>query len=209
MKTTGGCKCLVLMVTIGFVFFSAFRAMATVRSGWPQLPDIVLHECVTAEQTVEPNPMSMLENDFLMITAYEEPGKMQNLPPAGEKPETSGGTKALNLYFVLGLLVAENQSEALVHEMALIVIEKDADGGKENSGAAERQWVLLDHNGDGVLDKASFSEKSDESAGESGSPRGLEIPSEQVEDLQGYFDEAVRTLSKKAANGPAGSCTVS
>jgi hypothetical protein len=76
----------------------------------------------------------------------------------------------------------------------------DANG---NAQPTFHQWILLDLNGDGVLDKGIFSESTD---GTSGSQQGGDIPSDQIQSLQSYFEQAVHNLNKKATEGPSDTC---
>jgi hypothetical protein len=168
---------------------------------WQKLPKMVFQECVTAERSVEHNPLSRISNDFLVITSYEEYG--HGAPRVNRKPDASGNAKALNVYLVVGVYVVENQGLLLVfHDISLVVSERVTPSGR-SAKPVLRRWILVDQDGDGVLDKAVFSEGADETTG---SQQGINIPSAKVPSLQKYFEQAVRDLNKKASKGPANAC---
>jgi hypothetical protein len=61
----------------------------------------------------------------------------------------------------------------------------------------------LDKDGDGVLDKAVFSEKTE---GAEGAGQEVEISSDQLATLQGYFDQAIHSLDKRVNEGSTNAC---
>jgi hypothetical protein len=201
MNTVRIYKYLMAILIIGTAAVWIPDAGGQKHNEWRKLPKLVFQECITAKRWVQNNPFSGISNDFLVITSYEEYGL--GAPVIKEKREATGGAKALNVYLVVGVYVAENQTVILVlHNISLVVTERIAPSGR-NAEPILLRWILEDQDGDGVLDKAAFSESAD---GTTGSQPGINIPSDQLPSLQKYFDQGVRNLSKKAAEGPANGC---
>jgi hypothetical protein len=112
------------------------------------------------------------------------------------------------VYLVLGVFIAEHTTIGLVHNMGLIVAERNIDASR-SAEPTLRRWILWDEDGDGRLNKARFSESVNGSSDETAGSQEVKIPSEQLASLQGYFEEAVGRLSGKAVDGPADTCRLS
>lgn len=199
MKRTIICTLLSTFLIIGAAGPRTIEAEE--REGWPKLPELRLQNCISATQSIKHNPFSTIDNDFFMVTAYEED---ENSGSGHREPPVT--TTALNVYLVVGVFMAEDKSEGKVHDMTLIVEERSS-GDKKNAEPSHKRWVLLDENGDGRLDKAIFGENPVRKV--NGAPAGKkarEMASEKLPSLQGYFDSAVRNLSEKALNGAVKVC---
>jgi len=200
MKTSIIHKFLMAILIFGVVAAWNTNAAALKHKEWQKLPKLLLQECIAAEREVQHNPLSKLSNDLLVITAYRE--YRDDGAVAKESPEAKGNTEALNVYLMVGVLVSENRAEGIVRNISLVVTERvtDATGGAK---PILRQWILLDLDGDGVLDKAIFSEGHEKTHG---SQDGVDISSEQMQSLQDYFVQAVHNLNKKVMEGPSIAC---
>lgn len=200
MKRTIVCTLLSAFLIIGAAGPRTIKAED--REGWPKLPELRFQNCIAATQSIKHNPFSTIDNDFFLVTAYEEDEKNAG----SDQSEPPFTTSALNVYLVVGIIMAEDKSAGRVHDMALIVEERNR-GDKKVAGPSHKRWVLLDENGDGRLDRAIFGENPVRKV--NGAPAGKkaqEIASEKLPSLQGYFDSAVRDLSKKALNGAVKAC---
>jgi hypothetical protein len=187
-------------VAVGFVWTP--RASSQTRKEWQQLPKLVFQNCVTAERSVQSNPLSGISNDFLVITAYKEYG--QGGPVIDNKSEATGNTEALNIYLLVGVYLAEDEPMVLVfHNITLVVTERIRSATR-SAKSTLRRWILVDEDASGVLDKAFFSEETE---GAGGVRQETEIPSGQVATLQSYFEHAIRSLNKRAKEGSANACT--
>lgn len=205
MKISGICKFLAAIMVIGTAALWTIEAGAAAPGEFPKLPELELQQCVMAERSIKPNPFSRFRNDFFMITKYEE---YRDTGPEKKEFSARDSAKALNAYLVLGVFMAEDTTMALVHHMGLIVAERNIDASR-GAEPTLRRWILLDQDGDSRLDKATFSQSVNATADENAGLREVEIPSEQVASLQGYFEKAVGMLSKKAAADPANACSES
>jgi hypothetical protein len=174
---------------------------------WQKLPKLEFEECVAAERSVQQNPFSSSENDFFVVTTYEEEdGK--NEAVRKRKSEARDSAQAFNVYLVLGVHKEGDRPAALVDNIALIMTQRGVplDG---SAGETLRRWIMMDENGDGRLDKAMFNPDAKEATDETAAANEVELSSEQVSGLQGYFEEAVRNISQKAQEDPASTCTPS
>jgi hypothetical protein len=207
MKNAGIYKLLTAILTIGIAALWTMKAGGAVRTkAWSKLPDLVLRECLAADQSVIPNPFSKSGKDFFVITQYEEYG--DNGPVIKKKPDARGSIESLNVYLVLGVFMAEDMPVGFVHQMALIVLERNTDAHR-GKGPSLRRWILSDENGDGILDKGMLAESVNGKADKTGKWQDVEILSEQVANLQGYFEKAIHSLFKKAAGGADKTCVTS
>jgi hypothetical protein len=194
-------KFLMVFLIIGAAAVWIPEAGGEKHDQWQKVPKMVLQECVTAERSVEHNPLSRISNDFLVITSYEEYGHGASL--GNRIPEATKKARALNVYLVVGAYVVENEGLILVfHDISLVVSERVTPSNPRRAPIL-RRWILVDQDGDGVLDKAVFSEGAE---GTTGSQQGMDIPSDQVASMQKYFEQAIRDLNKKASKGPADTC---
>jgi hypothetical protein len=194
-------KFLLVFLIIGAAAVCIPDAAGQRHNEWQKLPKLVFQECVTAERSVQHNPLSRITNDFLVITSYKEYG--HGVPPVNKRPEAIGNPEALNVYLVVGVYIIENEGLMLIfHDISLVVSEKITPSNPR-SAPILRRWILVDQDGDGVLDKAVFSEKAE---GTTTSQQGMDIPSAEIASLQKYFEQAARDLNKKASESPAKAC---
>jgi hypothetical protein len=61
-------KFLMVFLIIGAAAVWIPDAAGQRHNEWQKLPKMVLQECVTAERSVEHNPLSRISNDFLVIS---------------------------------------------------------------------------------------------------------------------------------------------
>jgi hypothetical protein len=158
------------------------------------LPPIALENCLEVQKLMGRNPFSSVPNDYLLVTKYEE------------KSEEAGGInkglipgRALNIYLLRGLLVSKNHAVAIVHDSVLIV--KVSTTTADTSGETDREWILIDSNGDRNIDRGIFRETV---RGKGKSPIGsneVAIPKDHLQKLQAYYERAAMTLDARAAEG--------
>jgi hypothetical protein len=188
---------LILMVTalVGFTW----NAAALAAGNWQELPPLALEDCIAVDKVLAPNPLSSAENDFWMVLKYEE-----NNQKAGGTG-LANNSKSLNMYLVTGLAVLPEERVGLPYYQFLIVTFLDGEGSSETL----QQWLLSDADNDGTLDKARFERTTLGSEGEPIQTEKVEIPFEQVQLFQAYFENANRELNSKAENGTTSQCRVS
>jgi len=171
---------------------------------WPTMPDLVLQDCIPAEQSVTHNPFSKITNDYLIITAYEEHKGVKNLVPKESNVSKHAGT--LNIYLMLGVFIVEDKTEGLVHEMTLVVQERYTNA-RTSEQKSWHSWLLMDVDGDGRLDKAIYCKNMVENNVEQpGNEDSMNLSSAKLPALQEYFEGAVHSLGKKTAENPTDSC---
>jgi len=172
---------------------------ATLEAGtWQELPPIALEECIMVDKVLAPNPLSPAENDFWMVLKYEE-----REPITGETGLNTDS--ALNLYLVTGLAILAEENVGLPYYQFLIVTFRD--GG--DSLATVQQWLLSDANNDGRLDNAKFERITPGNEGEDSQTEKMDIPLDQIQIFQEYFEKVNRELNNKAENGNPNTCLAS
>lgn len=198
MKNKHRSSWVIFILLFGTLMFSAWNAAALEAGDWQALPPIALEECIIVDKVLAPNPLSPAENDFWMVLKYEEKEQI-----AGETGLNTGS--ALNLYLVTGLAILAEENVGLPYYQFLIVTFRDG----RDSSAAVQQWLLSDANNDGKLDNAKFERITLGSEGEHGQTEKMEIPSDQIQMFQEYFEKANRELNNKVENGNSNTCLAS
>lgn len=203
MKNAGIYKVSAAVIALCAAYLWSPGADGTEKERWPKLPKLMFQRCVATDRAIKHNPFSKFRNDFYVVIKYEEFGDTG--PLLGKEWEGSDRDEALNVYVVLGVFLARDKPVAVVHETALIVEKKNTVPDQSKSPIL-RRWLLLDENGDGLLDRAMFSRDENELTEENGKSPEMELPRDHVARLQDYFEKAVRSLSRKAADGSAKTC---
>lgn len=186
-----------LLLLAGALMVFSWNSAARAAGEWQNLPPIALEDCVMVDKVLAPNPLSGVENDFWMVLKYEE--KDQS---SGETGVMNNG-RSLNLYLVTGLAVLLEENLGLPYYQFLIVTFTD--GFSETV----HQWLLSDTDNDGRLDTAKFEATLLGSDGEAIQTKKVEIPVDEIQQFQDYFERANRELNSKAENGTANQCQVS
>ncbi|PKN65702.1 MAG: hypothetical protein CVU57_09060 [Deltaproteobacteria bacterium HGW-Deltaproteobacteria-15] len=188
----------ILILLMGSIMVFIWNNAALAEGDWQKLPPIALEDCIGVDKVLAPNPLSSSDNDFWMVLKYEERDQS-----AGEAGMNTG--KSLNLYLVTGLAVLAEENVGLPYYRFLIVTFRDGD----DSSASVQQWLLSDADNDGRLDNAKFERVTLGSEGETGQTEKMEIPVDQVQLFQDYFEKANRELNSKAENEDASQCLAS
>lgn len=166
---------------------------------WQAVPSLVLNDCIEIDKVLAPNPLSASENEFWMVLKYEErdenSGEMKALDPG----------RILNMYLVTGLALVASEGVGLPYYQFLIVTLMN--GG--SSSRVIHQWLLTDTDNDGVLDKAKFEKTETGHSGETVNSDKVEIPAEQVQSFQDFYEKATLELNSKAQDDSARQCLVS
>lgn len=190
------------MLVVAAAALGALPASAAQQGAWPQLPKLVLQRCIAAKQSVDHNPFSTLSNDFFVITAYDEDGNKSAYPGVEKKPNKDNRSPALSVYLVVRIFLVGDQPAPFIHDAALMVSEKNMVSRGSRKPVA-RSWILLDVDGDGTVDKLMFSQSLKKTQAPS---HEVKIPADRKGALQGYYEKAVRRLTRKAANPSADMC---
>ncbi|RJR31243.1 MAG: hypothetical protein C4576_32115 [Desulfobacteraceae bacterium] len=198
MKTKRKSLSIIFILLFGILMCYTGKAAALEAGTWQELPPIALEDCIMVDRVLAPNPLSPAENDFWMVLKYEEKEQI-----AGEKELNTGSV--LNLYLVTGLAILAEENVGLPYYQFLIVTFRD--GG--DSSAAVQQWLLSDANNDGRLDNAKFERITPGGGGEDGQTEKMDIPVDQIEIFQEYFEKANRELNNKAESGNSNTCLAS
>jgi hypothetical protein len=175
----------------GFTFL--YQGGLARAAEWEELPPLIFQEFVEVETVIAPNPYSEEENDFLVVTKYEEGEK------AGGGSEPQGPRapmKSLNMYLVTGLLLMEGGDVGIPYHSSLIVSLRSAD--PKPPGQTIQQWVLSDSDGDGELDEARFQKITTTAEGNKVRSGPVEAPQDGVRKYQTYYEAASRELNSKA-----------
>lgn len=183
---------------MGAIMIFIWNNVALATGDWQKLPPIALEDCVVVDKVLAPNPLSSSDNDFWMVLKYEERDQS-----AGKAGMNTG--KSLNMYLVTGLAVLAEENVGLPYYQFLIVTFTDGD----DSSASVQQWLLSDADNDGRLDNAKFERVTLGSEGETSQTEKVEIPVDQVQLFQDYFEKANRELNSKAENEDASQCRAS
>jgi hypothetical protein len=190
------------LLAVAAVMLGALPANAAQQGAWPQLPKLVFQRCIAAKQSVNHNPFSDLSNDFFVITAYDEEGDNSAYPGLEKKPTKGQRSPDLSIYLVVRVFLVANRPAPFIHDAALMVTEKNMVLHGSRKPVA-RSWILLDVDGDGTVDKLMFSQSLKKTQTPS---HEVKIPADRKKALQGYYEKAVRRLTRKAANPSADMC---
>jgi hypothetical protein len=192
-----GALLLILIIGSLTVFPGISSSLAAER--WQDMPPLALSDCIDIDKVLAPNPLSSAVNDFWMVLKYEE------------RDETSGETRimnpdqSLNLYLVTGLALMASEGVGLPYYQFLIVTQTNGD----SSSKTVQQWLLSDADNDGKLDKAKFERTVVGNEGQTINLDKVEIPDEQVQSFQDFYENATRELNSKAEKDTAKECLVS
>jgi hypothetical protein len=201
MKNSSLCWMIAPMLVVS-VALGALPAGAAQQGAWPPLPKLTLQRCIAAKQLVDHNPFSALNNDFFVITAYDEGGDENAYAGVEKRATKNNRSPALSVYLVVRILLVEDQPVPFVHDAALMITEKKR-VVHGNQKPVARSWILLDVDGDGTVDKLIFNQDFNKTEKPSYEEK---IPADRKRALQGYFEQAVRRLTRKAAHPSADMC---
>jgi len=181
-----------------FIFLAICSATgsAAAADDWEDLPELIFQEYVEIETVVGPNPYSEKDNDFIVVTKYEEEGEKAGAP--GKRKGSGDQTRSLNVYLVTGLILLDGGEMGIPYHSSLIVSLKSAN--KKVSGQTVQQWVLSDSDNDGQLDQGRFQKITRGTGGETLKKGPVEILGDKLKSYQAYYDEASRELNSKAEN---------
>lgn len=181
-----------------FIFLAICSATgsAAAADDWEDLPELIFQEYVEIETVVGPNPYSEKDNDFIVVTKYEEEGEKAGALGKREGPRDQ--MRSLNVYLVTGLIVLDGGEMGIPYHSSLIVSLKSAN--KRVSGQTVQQWVLSDSDNDGQLDQGRFQKITRGTGGETLKKGPVEILGDKLKSYQAYYDEASRELNSKAEN---------
>ncbi len=195
--TLKGMWMLILLGASLMIFSGETPALAD--DGWREMPPLVLSDCIDIDKALVPNPLSPSWNDFWMVLKYEE------------RDEGSGESRVLNpdqsvnMYLVTGLALMANEGLGLPYYQFLIVT-------KTNGGSSSRtvqQWLLSDTDNDGKLDKAKFERTVVGQEGEMITSDKIEIPDDQVQGFQDFYEKAAGELNNRAESETPKECLAS
>ena len=179
-----------------FLAISSATGSAVAADDWEDLPELIFQEYVEIETVVGPNPYSEKDNDFIVVTKYEEEGEKAGA--LGKRGGSRDQSKSLNVYLVTGLIVLDGGEMGIPYHSSLIVSLKSAN--KKVSGQTVQQWVLSDSDNDGQLDQGRFQKITRGREGETLKKGPVDIPGDKLKSYQAYYDEASRELNSKAEN---------
>ncbi|RJR45418.1 MAG: hypothetical protein C4576_12000 [Desulfobacteraceae bacterium] len=182
--------------TLAFLTIFSMAASAIAADDWDDLPELIFQEYVEIETVVGPNPYSEKENDFIVVTKYEEEGEKGGAP--GNRKGAVDQAKSLNVYLVTGLIILDGGEMGIPYHTSLIVSLKSSD--KAPSGQTVQQWVLSDSDNDGKLDQGRFQKVTKAAGGQTVKKGPIEIPGDRIKSYQSYYDEASKELNNKAEN---------
>lgn len=201
MRIFKGINSILLFILIAGSLMISLKSTTGFAEEWRDMPPLVLNDCINVDKVLAPNPLSSSINDFWMVLKYEE------------KDENSGETKLinpaqiLNMYLVTGLALMASEGVGLPYYQFLIVTLINGNG--ESSSKTVYQWLLSDTDNDGRLDKAKFERTVTGNAGETMNLDKMDIPDEQVQGFQHFYEEATRELNSKAEDESPKQCLVS
>lgn len=187
------CAWVFLVLSVG----SIGSGPAFAESQWEELPTLVFQESVLVETVAAPNPYSRVENDFIVVTKYEEDG--QKAGGTGKARAKRGPVKFTGVYLVTGLILMDDGNRGVPYHRSLVVSVRNT-----NSDSREqivRQWILSDTDNDGKVDQGRFQRVVKKQDGERIPSDPVDISEDQVRNYQSYFEKAARDLNKMAEFG--------
>ena len=187
-------KKIVLGLLLALAMVSGNASVGSEISTWMDLPALDLRLTVSLERHLGPNPFSQSEDDYLVITAYEE-----KLHEAGEIKEDGS---FLNVYLVNGLLMHPDHPEGIIHDTQLIVSRWSYDRGSATKTAY--QWGFTFNESDGLLEKVIYQVIVEDSLNNILSLTEKELPYEEIKKMQPYFDGAMDKMVEKAQEDSTG-----
>jgi hypothetical protein len=159
-------------------------------AGWTYPPEIELQDCVPVERAIGKNPVSGAANDFALVTVYQE--------KHGEPSKAPDNA----LYLVNGVLLDQERKAQVVYFSALVVnVSRD-----DHKLRRVSDWILADTRSDGKLDKAIYREKKITSSGDETIDFEVQATSEQIANLQAYYEKTIHKLNSRANNDLPESC---
>ena len=199
MKKSSVSCAFVIMVASIITIASNHHTRGAERNFLPGLPNLTFETCVQAKRSVMRNPFSKNKNDILLITRYEESPEANHL--------TRSDDKAINAILVARASINDLRHVLLISSIALVVEQVHIATGP-NSKAIYRQWVFMDTDGNGKLDKAHFGEGPRSIVQRSFKPPKEIVPLKLTAGLQRSFEKAVHFLSANAERKPDRICKV-
>jgi hypothetical protein len=187
-------KKIVLGLLLALVMVSGNAFVGSETPGWMDLPALDLRPSVSLERHLGPNPFSQSEDDYLVITGYEE-----KLHETGEIKEDGS---FLNVYLVNGLLMHPDHPEGIIHDTQLIVSRWAYDRGSATKTAY--QWGFAFNESDGLLEKVIYQVIVEDSLNNILSLTEKELPYEEIKKMQPYFDRAMDKMVEKAQEDSRG-----
>jgi hypothetical protein len=155
---------------------------------WRDLPDLNLCLSVSLERHLGPNPFSHIDDDYLVITSYEE-----KIHEAGEINRNEG---FLNVYLVNGLFMHPDQPAGVIHDVELIVSKWVYD--KDSTTKTVYQWGFTFDESNGLLERVIYQVIVEDACNTILSFAEKDLPEREVRKMQPYFDRAMDKMTEKA-----------
>jgi hypothetical protein len=146
-----------------------------------------------------PHPVIRTGRHFLAVTSYEE--------KPNEKGEISQSGTFLNVYVLNGLAAGGDPPRFSPQEVHLIVDRWAYD--QATATKTVYQWLFLDYDRDGLVDRALFQTIVEDSANQVLSNREMQFSGEELGEIHHYFTETVDTVNKKTNQKPSEACVPS
>ena len=165
------------------------------------LPPIVLEKCIEVQKFIGRNPFSPVDNDYLLVTKYEE--------KSGKAGDTNKGLipgRAFNIYLVYNFLLSKKLETGIIRDSALVVKVSVTETG--TSREIVREWILIDQNGDRNIDQGVFRETVTEKGQRVINSNEVAFPGDRLPELQAYYENAAVALDNRAAEGRAQGCFI-
>jgi hypothetical protein len=155
---------------------------------WRDLPDLNLRLSVGLERHLGPNPFSHIEDDYLVITSYEE-----KIHEAGEIRENAS---FLNVYLVNGLFMHPDHPAGIIHDAELIITKWVFD--KESGRKTVYQWGFSFDESNGLLARVIYQVIVEDACNRILSLGEEELPPGELGKMQPYFDRAMDKMTEKS-----------
>jgi hypothetical protein len=198
----------IFALLVGASIPSVRSSLAAAPEDWQDMPPLVLNNCIDIDKVLAPNPLSAKVNEFWMVLKYEEKD--------GESGKTKGmdADHSLNMYLVTGLALIAKEGAGSEEGIGLpyyqfLIVTLTNKGGSSSSSKIVLQWLLSDSNNDGKLDHAKFERIITDYRGEKINSEKMDIPIDQVQKLQDFYEKATRELNSKAEEETSSQCLVS
>ena len=165
------------------------------------LPPIVLEKCIEVQKFIGRNPFSPVDNDYLLVTKYEE--------KSGKAGDTNKGLipgRAFNIYLVYNFLLSKKLETGIIRDSALVVKVSVTETG--TSREIVREWILIDQNGDRNIDQGVFRETVRGKGQRVINSNEVAFPGDRLPELQAYYENAAVALDNRAAEGRAQGCFI-
>ncbi len=195
---------LMCVLLTGFILVLTWNSKAFAPEDWQELPPLTLQDCIQVDKVLARNPLSQTENDFWMVLKYEEKQKGSPIADLAEGPAEQN-IRSLSMYLVTGVAVLAEEDVGVPYYRFLIVSFTQEGPTSETT----QQWLLTDTNNDGKLDKARFEKIVKNARGQTTDLGEIEIPKEQIQRFQDFYEKASKELSSKAEEDVSKQCLVS